>query len=71
MRQLSSEINKTTEIVSLTVVVFPTSPTSVTTGMSVSMASLLPRLMVTVRHQLEESRAITSAATNLKTDRSR
>ena len=54
-------------MLSLTVVVFPTSPSSVTTGMSLSIPSCLPRLIVTVRHQVDESRATISAGTNLKT----
>ena len=38
-RQFSSETRRTIEMLSLTVVVFPTSPSSVTTGMSLSMRS--------------------------------
>src|SRR5689334_22815304 len=70
-RQFSSETKRTTVMLALTVVVFPTNPSSVTTGMSLSMPSCLPRLMVRVRHQVEESRATTSAGTNLNTARSR
>ena len=53
-------------MLALTVVVFPTSPSSVTTGMSLSIPSCLPRLMVRVRHQVEESRATTSAGTRFE-----
>src|SRR5258707_14062863 len=60
--QFSSETKRTTEMLSLTVVVFPIKPSSVTTGMSVSIPSCLPRLSVTVRHQADESRVTTSAA---------
>src|SRR5246127_1484704 len=49
----------------------PTRPSSVTTGMSLSTRSSLPRLIVTVCHQVEESRVTISAGTNLKTERSR
>src|SRR6266446_7334559 len=69
--QFSSETKRTTEMLSLTVVVFPIKPSSVTTGMSVSIPSCLPRLIVTVRHQVDESCVTTSAAINLKTERSR
>src|SRR5207248_9603907 len=70
-RQFSSEPNKTSEMLQLTVVIFPTRPSAVTTGISISMPSLLPRLIVTVRHQVEESRATISAAINLNTERCR
>src|SRR5437763_8130312 len=69
--QFSSETKRTTEMLSLTVVVFPTRPSSVTTGISVSTPSRFPRLIVTVRHQVDESRVTISAAINLKTERSR
>ena len=48
-------------MVSPTVVVLPTKPSSVTTAMSVSMRSCRPRLIVTVRHQEEASRVTISA----------
>src|SRR6267378_4274771 len=70
-RQFSSDTNNTMLMARLTVVVFPTKPSSVTTGMSGSMPSPFPRLIVTVRHQVEESRVTTSAGTNLNAARSR
>jgi D-sedoheptulose 7-phosphate isomerase len=45
----------------LTVVVRPTRPSSVSTGISGARPSSSPRLIVTVRHQVEESRDTTSA----------
>ena len=70
-RQFSSETSKTTAIFALTVVVRPTRPSSVRTGISGAIPSSSPRLIVTVRHQVEESRETISAGTSRKSERSR
>ena len=58
-------------MLSLTVVVLPTSPFIGHHRHVAFDAVFLPRLIVTVRHQVDESRATISAGTSLKTERSR
>ena len=71
MRQVSSVIRTTMASFFETVVVFPTTPRSVTTGISASTPSSNPRLTRIVFHQVEDSLEMMRAGMSLKLERSR